>query len=330
MEARGAGILSLGLTLLFIAGSVHGADVAGSKDHRMVSRYEGSEILRYDAKAFDSVELLSGPIVKYHHGRVPENDSAYTRVEGTYTRITYGAPMGRSAVEVFRNYEQALTAGGFQVLFSCAKESCDKGSRGRAFNLAAGPKDMASRMLTQHDEQHYLLARLSRAEGDVYASLYLTAATKIGGPERGRVFANLIVMESQAMQGGMVKVDAAAMSKGLDAEGHIALYEIYFDTGKADLKPESDAALAEIARLLKDKASLKVLIVGHTDNVGDLSYNQGLSERRARSVVEALAGRHGIRQDRLDPVGVGMAAPVASNDSEAGRAKNRRVELVKR
>jgi outer membrane protein OmpA-like peptidoglycan-associated protein len=116
----------------------------------------------------------------------------------------------------------------------------------------------------------------------------------------------------------------------LEADGHIALYEIYFETGKADVKPESARALGEIAKLLASRPQLPILVVGHTDNVGALDYNRGLSQRRAQSVVEALAQQHGVARDRLAAVGVGMAAPVASNDNEAGRAKNRRVELVKR
>jgi OOP family OmpA-OmpF porin len=318
------------LLLVLASIAAQAGDIAGSKDHPMISRYEGSEILKYETKAFDSVELLSGKVTKYNHTRVAENDEAYAKVEGKYTRIAYAAPPGRSAVEVFRNYEQALTAAGFQIHFSCARTECDKKDKGRAFNLAAAPRDLFSKMVSQHEDQHYLLGKLARDTGDVHASLYVTAATHVGGADKDRVFTNLIVVETQAMQGSMVKVDAAAMSKGLDAEGHIALYEVYFDTNKDALKPESDAALAEIGKLLKDKGSLKVLIVGHTDNAGDLAYNQGLSERRAKAVVDALATKHGIARDRLTAVGAGMAAPVASNDSEAGRAKNRRVELVKR
>src|SRR5690606_8174938 len=137
-------------------------------------------------------------------------------------------------------------------------------------------------------DQRYLLAKLARPTGDVYAALYVVRAYSVGGPNKGRVFANLQIVESQAMQQGMVKVDANAMAKGLDAEGHIALYEIYFDTDKADLKAQSVGALSEIGKLLAGQPKLKVLIVGHTDNVGALDYNRTLSQQRAQSVVDAL------------------------------------------
>ena len=109
----------------------------------------------------------------------------------------------------------------------------------------------------------------------------------------------------------------------------MAVYGIYFDTGKATLKPESDAALAEIAKLLTADTALKLNVVGHTDNAGSLDANMKLSQARAEAVAKALTRRHGIAASRLKSFGVASLAPVASNDSEDGRAKNRRVELVK-
>ncbi|MCW8857819.1 MAG: OmpA family protein, partial [Kangiella sp.] len=85
----------------------------------------------------------------------------------------------------------------------------------------------------------------------------------------------------------------------------------------------------EIAKLLKDNSELKLLVVGHSDNQGDFDYNIDLSKRRAESVKQALVSNYGINAARLKPWGVGYAAPVASNKAEPGRAKNRRVELVK-
>jgi outer membrane protein OmpA-like peptidoglycan-associated protein len=97
---------------------------------------------------------------------------------------------------------------------------------------------------------------------------------------------------------------------------------IYFDTGKSTLKPESDAAVAEVAKLLKADAVLKVYVVGHTDNVASLDLNVKLSQARADAVPQALVA-HGIAADRLLGCGAGPLAPVASNDSEDGRTKNR-------
>jgi outer membrane protein OmpA-like peptidoglycan-associated protein len=119
------------------------------------------------------------------------------------------------------------------------------------------------------------------------------------------------------------------MASKLSTAGSVALYGIYFDFNKADVKPESEPTLQEIARLLKADSALKLLVVGHTDNVGSFTSNMTLSQRRAEAVATALASGHGVDKNRLTPVGVSFACPVAPNTTDEGRAKNRRVELVK-
>ncbi len=123
--------------------------------------------------------------------------------------------------------------------------------------------------------------------------------------------------------------NASVFANSLKTTGHVAVEGIYFDSGKSELKPESDQAIAEVAKLLKEDASLKLYVVGHTDNVGALDGNVKLSQDRAQSVVQALVKTHGVDAARLKAFGAGPYAPVASNDSDAGRAKNRRVELAK-
>ena len=138
----------------------------------------------------------------------------------------------------------------------------------------------------------------------------------------------LTIVEKQAMVQEVV-ASAEVFQAGLKTSGHVEVPGIFFDTGKADLKPESDAAVAEVAKLLKAEPALKVYVVGHTDNVASLDLNTKLSQARADAVVQALVARHGIAAARLVGRGAGPLAPVASNDTEEGRAKNRRVELVK-
>ena len=139
----------------------------------------------------------------------------------------------------------------------------------------------------------------------------------------------LTIVERKLMK-QEVDADAAAMADGINASGHVAIYGIYFDSGKAVIKRKSDKSLKEIAKLLKQNPSLKLFVVGHTDSDGQLDYNMGLSNRRAGAVVERLTGKYGISKKRLDPKGLGPLAPVASNRSPAGKAKNRRVELVEK
>ena len=136
----------------------------------------------------------------------------------------------------------------------------------------------------------------------------------------------LVIVETQAMK-QEVTADAAAMGRELKASGKTVIYGIYFDTGSAVIKPESEPALNEMVKLLKTSPALKAFIVGHTDNVGALEMNLKLSADRADALVKALVAR-GIQATRLKSAGVGPYSPIASNKEEDGRAQNRRVEMV--
>jgi OOP family OmpA-OmpF porin len=138
---------------------------------------------------------------------------------------------------------------------------------------------------------------------------------------------SLTIVESQEMKQEVV-ADAKVMQNDITNTGRTIIYGIYFDTGLATIKPESEKALVEMVKLLKGSPTLKVYVVGHTDNVGSLDSNLKLSSARAASVVKALVTR-GIAAARLQSAGVGPYSPVASNDTDAGKAKNRRVEFVK-
>ena len=146
---------------------------------------------------------------------------------------------------------------------------------------------------------------------------------------REGAYAALDILETKAMEQNMVVVSASEIGKALTASGKVAIYGILFDTGKADIKPESKASLEQIAAyLVKSDPSARLHVVGHTDTVGGFDSNLALSRRRAEAVVAALGRDYGIAASRLQPNGVASLAPVASNSSEEGRAKNRRVELV--
>jgi OOP family OmpA-OmpF porin len=146
--------------------------------------------------------------------------------------------------------------------------------------------------------------------------------------EKGNGKIWLRIVEKQAMEQYIV-MDAAAMGNDLNATGHAAVYGIYFDTGKSTIKPESAQALGEIAKLLAANAGLKLFVVGHTDNVGGVESNIKLSQDRAEAVLQALVRDHKIAPARLRAFGCGLFSPVSANDTDEGRAKNRRVELVK-
>jgi outer membrane protein OmpA-like peptidoglycan-associated protein len=127
-----------------------------------------------------------------------------------------------------------------------------------------------------------------------------------------------------------VVMTAAEIKNGIRDEGKAVFYGIYFDTDKSTLKPESAPTLTEIAKFLKENAAINVYIVGHTDNTGSFDHNLQLSKSRAEAVISELAGKYGVSKNQLAAQGVASLAPVASNDKEEGKAKNRRVEIVKR
>jgi outer membrane protein OmpA-like peptidoglycan-associated protein len=160
--------------------------------------------------------------------------------------------------------------------------------------------------------------KVARDDKEVWVELWADFTGKYG----------FTIIERAAMAQDIV-ADAEVFSNDLKSTGHSAVYGVYFDTGKSELKPESAKALEEISRLLKADPALKIYVVGHTDNVGGLDANMKLSQARAEAVVQALERTHGIAPARLKAFGSGPYSPVASNDAESGRAKNRRVELVK-
>jgi OOP family OmpA-OmpF porin len=137
----------------------------------------------------------------------------------------------------------------------------------------------------------------------------------------------LTVVEKKALNVRASLLPAEAMKRELDTKGHVALY-INFDFDKADIKPDSHPIIDQMVKLLKDNPGLRLTVEGHTDNAGAPDYNRKLSDARARSVVAALTSR-GIEAGRLKAVGYGQDKPVADNSTDDGKAKNRRVELVK-
>jgi OmpA-OmpF porin, OOP family len=149
---------------------------------------------------------------------------------------------------------------------------------------------------------------------------------QVSGGGNGLYFVNII--EKEAMEQDVV-ADASSMANSIKETGKVALYGIYFDTGKATLKPESETSLLEISKLTKSDPALKLYVVGHTDNTGGFDANMKLSTDRAAAVVSALVTKYSVSAARLKACGDGPTAPVATNDTEEGKALNRRVELVK-
>jgi outer membrane protein OmpA-like peptidoglycan-associated protein len=323
------------VTGLMLAGGgvARAQDVEGGKDHPAISRYAGSILIGYDVRDYDELVIPLGTVEVTYPPSPPKKSQT---VEGRVTRLVYTAPPERSSLEVLRNYEQELTKGGFQTLFTCGGTACSPQSNGLTQLLYPLQRSQTLKgqdlplVLTMAQDERYIAAKRTTPQGTTYASILVAKDTNPGVPRTyNKAVVLLEVVETKAMDTGLVTVDAAAMAKEIAQSGHVALYGIYFDTNKADLEPESEPALQEIAKLLAQDAGLKLLVVGHTDSVGGYDANIALSNRRAAAVLQELTTKYGVAAERLRAVGVGMAAPVASNDTDEGRAKNRRVELVR-
>lgn len=277
------------------------SDARGSSDHPILSRYPGSIIRFYSQREFDKYPLA----LAVEKGR----PSGVKDLEGKVTKITYQNPPGRSSYEIFSNYRDALAKAGYQTLFTCEAAACGMAMYWQQLNglyASGGPR-----------EARFLTVRGKSGQSDYTVALSVNTG-----------YAIVHIVEQKAMEGGLVTASAAELAEGIDRDGHIPVYAIYFDTAKATLKPESKPALEEIAKMLKNKTGLKLHVVGHTDNTGGMAMNMKLSADRAASVVTALSTVHGIAASRLEAHGVGPLAPVATNNTEDGRAKNRRVDLV--
>ncbi len=218
-----------------------------------------------------------------------------------------------STTEFHRNYENAVLAlGGAKI----GETQFTRAIVEEAGGLREVNKHWRSVPPTSGYEHHSYLIRTADKE---YWILVSTAAARPSG--------HIVVMEKAAMTGSLGFLDASAMKAALDTDGRVALY-INFDIDASTLRPDSQAAIAEIRTLLDSNAGLKISIEGHTDNTGAAARNHQLSGARARSVLRALVDL-GIDPSRLSAKGFGPDQPLADNADEAGRAKNRRVELVK-
>lgn len=293
-------------------------DIAGSSDHPVVARYKGATIRAQNRQEFEAYTVPLGPADKSEKKFKKEE-----QVEGKVVKTLYQAPAGASPLAVSRSYQDELKQNGFEILYSCAPKQCNEEGR-VAVTLGYSRTYLTQLGGRSPDDPGTYLFTARHPKNNVYV---VVVAFNIYG-DSSKVFYTVNVVEVKPMQTEMVVVKAEALAIDITKTGHASIYGIYFDTGKAIIKPESKPVIDEIAKLLNSQATLKLHVVGHTDNVGTLPSNMTLSKQRAEAVVNSLVNDHRIATARLIANGVGPLAPVASNAAEEGRAKNRRVELV--
>lgn len=334
----------------FAATALPTADLSGAKDSPLLGRYEGSIIVSYDHKGFDEFTMPLSILEPVKDKRDSHNNIFFEpkekkTVEGEHWRIVYLLPDGVSPLEVVRNYQEEIESKGGEIVYECRESECG-GDPNRGSGGGGGQMSLSMYLRPQENikdanftpgncaqteriaNQRYTVGVLSDSGAYVSVLAYTVKPGQSCKAFEGRSVAAVDIIQPQKREQKMVTVKAEEMAGKISATGSIALYGIFFDTNKADIKPESEPTLIEVARLLKDNPKMKLMVVGHTDNQGTFEFNTDLSQKRANSVVGALVNRHGIDRSRLTPVGVSFASPVASNRIEEGRAKNRRVELV--
>jgi OmpA-OmpF porin, OOP family len=324
--------------ILLLLTTADAADLPGSKDPDGFRRFGRSEIIHYATSPHDQYFLARG------EGSGAGFEKA-ERVEGSIVRVVYKAPLGTSSLEVFHDYQKMLKDLGFEETF--------KLDTGTLYALSA--KNFQQRFYFQSDyaarkdredtpfqdarNQYYLTAHLVRDGQAIDVALYVAESDGLKWQEP-TVAQPIIIRLGQPVIGvdvislgqadlHMVEITANDMAKALTDVGKVDIYGIYFDTDKADLKPESKSTLEEVVKLLKADPSLRLEVAGHTDNTGAAAHNIQLSASRAAAVVNVLVTTYGVDRFRLRAKGYGDSKPVAPNDTDQNRAKNRRVELRK-
>ena len=311
--------------------AVPGKDIPNAKDPAGLPRYAESVIFGYQFADFDETSLPLGKASLKDGQRGFEKAQ---RAEGKRTRALYLAPEGRSSLEVMRNYSEALTKAGYTTLFECARESCGNDIE-KALYFNNKQNKIQGKQISEYAfsmdvvDQRLLVAELKQGG----ASSYVIVLAAVSGNAAESGIKNRVTVYVEQIQAGkresrMAVVKSSEIQQAMNRDGKIAIYGVLFDTDKSEVKPESAPQLEEMGRYLQQNPAVAVYVVGHTDNQGKLDYNLSLSQRRADAVVNALVTTHKIARNRLVGKGVAGLAPVASNQAEEGRAKNRRVELV--
>jgi OmpA-OmpF porin, OOP family len=304
MKERDMHLKLFGLAALSVLAST--ATVAAEvKGHPAITPYAGSVATRRDDDGFKSYSLVTAVNDK---GKTDEEILRALKVDGNVIRFAYENPKDRSAHEIYTNYREGLEKGGFQILFACAEKECGPSHATSRWGRVTGLRYFSP-------EQRYIAAKGSKNGQQIYVAVLVA-----------KLRHQVEIVEVSQMEKGLVKTKA--IRDGLAMQGRVVLDGIYFDSDKAAIKAESKPALDTIAQFLKDNPQLSVFIVGHTDGTGEFGHNTQLSKGRAAAVVAALVNDYKVAPQRLDAHGVGPLAPASTNNSDAGRTQNRRVEMV--
>ncbi|UXK08315.1 DUF4892 domain-containing protein [Shewanella putrefaciens] len=284
-------------------------DAQGSADHPLMGRMPGSYIAHYKQINFTQVPVIVG---------MTGSDYQTKPLAAKLTQISYRMPESYSLFEINSNYAAAAQKLAAERIFHCKGTACgDDDSLIKAMGLFKDDQD--------DEGQEYQLFQLSHPQGDVYFDIYSQGYSN-GTPTDTTVR----VMELSALKDDRVAINLDALTDAISQTGKATLEGLLFDYNSERMLPESKPVLEVLATYLKQNPALSFYVVGHTDDKGERSYNQSLSERRAAAVIKQLNEAFNIPSVQLTAHGNGEYSPVASNANDTGQRLNRRVELVLR
>lgn len=323
------GAVVVGLFLVVVGTATLAQDIDGIVEHPMIKRYPGQDIAWQHIENYQPYKVAVGPVTGYR------TITDWIETEGRVTRTFYKYQgEDRSYSEVYKNYLDSLEKEGFDILgsgMSADRKGAAVGSRQwMEVTFRANPATKPGAVGTMFSGTSSsggagaIVARKERAAGLAYVVVYVEQHS------RNYIGTLIDIVEVKAAETGLVVIDAEAMGSDIDEYGRVVLDGILFDFDKATLKAESKAALEAIAAYLNANPAKRFYVVGHTDSKGTFAYNHKLSADRARAVADVLSREYGVASGRLEAHGAGPLMPVFSNSSDAGRDKNRRVELVER
>ncbi|BAJ00528.1 OmpA family protein [Shewanella violacea DSS12] len=273
----------------------------------MIARLPGAYIQNYQQFDFGQTTVFTS---------VKNGQHKVEQLEGKITDINYKLPRTYSEFEVNANYKAALLKLGFVQGFNCQGLEC-----GKSRHIQKRIKTLA--YIGFDEQQFYSLYTLKRPEGNVHAMTYITGF--VGG-----LWAELKLVEETSLVDDRVSIDLHGLTDKIAQTGHVALEGLLFKFDSDEMLLEATPVVEVVATYLKSHPKQSFYVIGHTDDLGKQSYNQVLSNKRAKAVVKQLLSVYKVPKSQLEAKGIGEYSPVANNSNDAGQKLNRRVELVLR
>jgi len=300
-------------------------DIEGSKDHPLIPRFPGSTIVYFNEVENETYEYTLGPLGRSSS----EEDFKLTdtrNLQGDITRTQYKVNE-TDISKVVNYYEHSLKQNGFEIIaITKADKPMEVAGRNWTLavfdNLAYKEKSNIAGTKTGKENRYYIAGHIHRLNKKAYFTMVINEFNE------GEIYVHVDIIGSDTKTDKRVVLSADEIAQNINEDGYAIINGIYFDKDKADIKEDSEPALEEIAKYLKQNMGVSLYVVGHTGMLGNLDFQIALSKNRAAAVIKALSNRFNISSERLVPQGAGPLSPITTNQNIDGREINQRIELV--